>query len=425
VSRATILTGDCREVLATLPAASVQCVVTSPPYWRLRDYGVAGQLGLEATPDEYVAALVGVFREVRRVLRDDGCVWLNLGDTFAGQPAGNKTPSGFSQTRPSRISGNGDQETVALPRKDLSGLKPKDLIGIPWRVAFALQADGWWLRSDIIWAKPNPMPESVTDRPTKSHEYVFLLSKAERYYYDADAIAEPATDKGRVNGREWRTEDPSARPPGTSPRTLARLDWTERGRNARTVWTITTKPYPDAHFATFPPELPGRCILAGTSQRGCCPECGSPWERVVEYANDGTREHGPARALALGHSANGPTAVARAGDGRSSVTTGWQPTCDCYGTPPLLEYPAKPREPNEVPAWESACEPIRVERLRLLKEWGALSAIPCTILDPFGGSGTTAAVAVGNGRDAISIELNPAYTEMARRRIGPLFADAP
>jgi DNA modification methylase len=226
--------------------------------------------------------MVEVFREVRRVLRDDGTLWLNLGDSYSSQPAGNKTPSGFSQTRPSRISGNGDQETVALPAKD-TGLKPKDLIGIPWRVAFALQADGWWLRSDVVWSKPNPMPESVTDRPTKSHEYLFLLTKSARYYYDAQAIAEPATcaDPRLVDGFVPKPDngkhagDPQARAqrwPGIGPQHAAERDRNEHyepmemhpTRNARSVWSIPTSPYPEAHFATFPTEIPRRCILSGS-----------------------------------------------------------------------------------------------------------------------------------------------------------------
>ena len=312
-----ILCGDALTELRKLADESVNCCVTSPPYWGLRDYGTAkwegggsecdhlagplassksglhdgagcsesekvrtggmpfrevcgkcgahridSQLGLEKTPEEYVAKMVEVFREVRRVLRDDGTLWLNLGDSYASQPAGNKIPSGFSQTRPSRRTGDGNQETVRLPQKRF-GLKPKDLVGIPWRVAFALQADGWWLRQDIIWAKPNPMPESVRDRCTKAHEYIFMLTKSARYWYDAEAVKEVGAEKPRKKeggagesavDRKSRGHDNCMGTDGT--------------RNRRSVWTITTKPYAEAHFATFPPEIPELCIKTGCPKGG-------------------------------------------------------------------------------------------------------------------------------------------------------------
>ena len=231
----SLLTGDCRDVLRTLPDASVQTVVTSPPYYGLRDYGVAGQLGLEATPDAYIATMVAVFREVRRVLRDDGTVWCNLGDSYNGYMA-NQRGTGLETKR---------QQARAYiePGAGLrtSTAKNKDLLLMPARVALALQADGWWLRSDIIWAKPNPMPESCRDRPTSAHEHVFLLSKRSRYYYDAEAIREEGEGYGR----------------GTGPGAY-------RGRSCRNVWTIATHPYSAAHFATFPPTLAERCIRAGS-----------------------------------------------------------------------------------------------------------------------------------------------------------------
>ena len=253
-----ILNGDCREVLKTMPDCSVHCCVTSPPYFGLRDYKVDGQIGLEQTPDAYVAQLVAVFREVRRVLADDGTLWLNLGDSYSGSgkgPAGNL----------GKI--HNEREIKQTSGIVPDGLKPKDLIGIPWRVAFALQADGWYLRQDIIWHKPNPMPESVKDRCTKSHEYMFLLSKSERYYFDAEAIAEPSvtndprrpyTSVGakQIDGRtEWKSGE---RRGGN--------DFTKRNR--RDVWTVATKPYKGAHFATFPPELVRPCILAGCKKGG-------------------------------------------------------------------------------------------------------------------------------------------------------------
>lgn len=258
-----LLVGDCREMLRTLPDESVHCVVTSPPYWGLRDYGVDGQLGLEPTPEEYVANMVEVFREVRRVLRDDGTLWLNLGDSYANDGKWGGSSGGKHATALHGNTGIGRQKVT-------TGLKPKDLVGIPWRVAFALQADGWYLRSDIIWSKPNPMPESVRDRPTKAHEYVFLLSKDERYHYDADAIAEEATHAGRV----VKATGGDAKNAAMGRYGQTRTGFVERDnkvgdtRNARSVWTIATKPFPGAHFATFPPELAERCILAGCPKGG-------------------------------------------------------------------------------------------------------------------------------------------------------------
>ena len=252
--------GNAVECLQAMPAGIAQTCVTSPPYWGLRDYGADGQIGLEDSPDAYVARIVEVFRSVRRVLRDDGTLWLNLGDSYSANPGQRKITdkAGLKQT-----SKRGSTDS---PSRSVEDLGAKNLIGIPWRVAFALQADGWYLRSDIIWHKPNPMPESVTDRPTKSHEYVFLLSKSSRYYYDADAIREDGTGRnwmatgGNLVGSGVHKANDGYRDNG------AGRDHEEAryGRNARSVWTIATKPYSEAHFATFPTELPGRCIKAGS-----------------------------------------------------------------------------------------------------------------------------------------------------------------
>jgi DNA modification methylase len=260
--------GDALEVLRTLSDGIARCCVTSPPYFGLRDYGAEGQIGLEPTIDEYVSRLVEVFREVRRVLTDDGTLWLNLGDSYAGswgaqgrdgQMAGRSVVSARQIEQHPRLgSRNG-----ALDRAQ--GMKPKDLMGVPWTVAFALRADGWWLRSEIIWHKPNPMPESVTDRPTKSHEQVFLLSKSVRYFYDAEATRE--ADRGTDHPRSvLHRPEPSGgvMSPHAGIRRAAGRNG--HGRNARSVWTITTKPFPEAHFATFPPELPERCIKAGSAE---------------------------------------------------------------------------------------------------------------------------------------------------------------
>ena len=259
--------GDALECLSEMDDESVNCCVTSPPYWGLRDYGAGGQIGLENTPDEYVAKLVDVFGEVKRVLRDDGTLWLNLGDSYAtgGRGGGMTGPSGEKQR---------SNKGALLGPKSIPppGLKQKDLVGIPWRVAFALQADGWYLRSDIIWSKPNPMPESVTDRPTKAHEYLFLLSKSARYYYDADAIAEPLTSDPKRWGRHTK-KDPGAQAVHPRPMFSADRDGTNWGngetRNRRSVWTVSTQPYTGAHFATYPPSLVDPCVLAG------CPEGGT------------------------------------------------------------------------------------------------------------------------------------------------------
>lgn len=235
----TVLEGDCREVLTTLPSELAQCCVTSPPYFGLRDYENGGQIGLEATPDAYVAELVAVFREVRRVLKNDGTLWLNLGDSYARTGGTDRKVSETAQVGSTRNTLLQIQNRTTTAAQ--FGAKEKNLLGIPWRVAFALQADGWYLRSDIIWHKPNAMPESVTDRPTKEHEYVFLLSKSARYFYDAEAIAEQSVQRkgGVFTGA--------------------------KSRNARTVWPIATKPFKGAHFATMPAELVERCIKAGSA----------------------------------------------------------------------------------------------------------------------------------------------------------------
>jgi DNA modification methylase len=379
-----IIPGDCIAGLRTLPDASVHCCVTSPPYWGLRDYGHDGQIGLESTPEAYVARMVEVFREVRRVLREDGTLWLNLGDSYAAARGGTSMPA---ETLAGGVSGRGDtvakrgRESGYTPHRDPAahGLKHKDLVGIPWRVAFALQADGWWLRQDIIWHKPNPMPESVLDRCTKAHEYVFLLTKSERYYYDAEAVKEP--------GRDWGTRDrkPGSAfvdgTPGRSKQSGGKNCDFSCGRNRRSVWTITTKPYSGAHFAVMPPDLVEPCIKAGCPEQ-CCPVCGKGWERVVK--REKRFESGSGRSgnaiegkQDLGASETNSTPDIRMGPVVSVQTLGWEPACDCNG----------------------------------------IGRLPGTVLDPFAGSGTTLAVAAELGRNAIGCELNPEYIALAERRI--------
>ena len=293
---ALLLTGDAKSRLRSLPSGKVACCITSPPYWGLRDYGHAGQIGLEDTPEAYVSKIVEVFREVKRVLRDDGTLWLNLGDSYM---------SGGRTTRAPDAKYDGVREmTTRAVTPD--GLKPKDLIGIPWRVAFALQADGWYLRQDIIWHKPNPMPESVRDRCTKAHEYIFLLSKSERYFYDAEAVSEASVQPERA-GKIERSFS-TGKPEVVLRQDVGRSVMRTATRNRRSVWTVATHPFKGAHFATFPPNLIEPCLLAGS-------------------------------------------------------------------------------RPSSV------------------------------VLDPFGGSGTTAVVALNQGRSVVSIELNPAYIEISRQRL--------
>jgi DNA modification methylase len=255
--------GDCLTELQSLSDCSVDCCITSPPYWGLRDYGCSGQLGLEKTPEEYVSNMVNLFREVRRVLKSDGTLWLNLGDSYAGSGHGY-----LSEPRGKQVTNKGTNFMCDLPPAEIpKGLKAKDLVGIPWRVAFALQADGWYLRQDIIWAKPNPMPESVTDRCTKSHEYIFLLTKSARYYYDNEAIKEKGIMESS-GSHQRNTIDTHGTGGGNTgindAKHRMKLELMENGyvmRNKRSVWTVSTKPFKEAHFATFPKDLILPCVL--------------------------------------------------------------------------------------------------------------------------------------------------------------------
>jgi DNA modification methylase len=409
-----IIQGDCIEGLRTLPDARVHCCVTSPPYWGLRDYGHDGQIGLEATPEAYVARMVEVFREVRRVLRDDGTCWVNLGDSYAGNASsgGKNSNDGGPAVR-----------VAGVPTKRGDGIKPKDLCGIPWRVAFALQADGWWLRQDIIWHKPNPMPESVRDRCTKAHEYVFLLTKSERYFYDAEAVSEPVSESSvaRVSQSTWGEQAGSDRVPGktngpmkavlkrsgnkerrpasdrgvpadtqgrTSGAVAGSVPWAGTTRNKRSVWTVTTRPYKGAHFAVMPAALVEPCIKAGCPEQ-CCPVCGKGWERVVE------RKRPPVECYT---NSNKPDAIqpCQGGGGMGQKLNDW--------------YKANP--PVQL-GWQPACK------------CAASDTVPGTVLDPFAGSGTTLAVAAELGRNAIGCELNPEYIELANQRIAKLKAKMP
>jgi len=376
--RNQILVGDAREQLARIPDGSVQCCVTSPPYFGLRDYGTAAwhggdpecqhgverwdgpkqtqgaqsghsasrnrlnrlscecgaikqdlQLGLESTPTEYVTSLVDVLRDVRRTLRHDGTLWLNLGDSYANDGKWGGRTSG------KHAAGVHGKDTSIGRSKRNTGLKSKDLVGIPWMVAFALRDDGWYLRSDIIWAKGNCMPESVTDRPTKSHEYVFLLTKSQDYFYDQDAVREPASvNKPWADSTNGGNKYAITR--GDCGRSTSLGKPADELRNRRTVWNINPKPYKGAHFAVMPEELASLCIKAGTSERGCCCKCGAPCHRTA-------------------------------------------PGCTC----------------------EAGIE-------------------PCLVLDPFSGAGTTAVTAARLGRAYLGVDLNSSYVELALKRLAPV-----
>lgn len=361
---------------------SVHMCVTSPPYWGLRSYLDNNdplkhyELGLEPTPDEFVAKMVAIFREVWRVLRPDGSCWVNLGDTFATSANGRSAAD-------TKAAGNDDRTFRDKPfNTAVGGLKPKDLCMIPARVALALQADGWWLRSEIVWNKSNPMPESVTDRPTKSHEMVYLLAKSERYFYDAEAIKEAADPKyaGRYEYEfnVGKKENDGAGRPDRASNTPGLKEFSGT-RNRRSVWTISTQSYSGAHYATFPVKLVEPCILAGTSARGVCPKCGNPWTRVVERGQllagngagridnyTGNLDNATENQY---RGANFRKSGFAPGHRYESVTTGWQPTCSC----------------------------------------GCADTVPAIVLDPFAGSGTVGEVARQLGRRFVGIDLNPTY----------------
>jgi DNA modification methylase len=370
-----IIPGDCIEGMRTLPDASVHCCVTSPPYWNLRDYGHDGQIGLESTPEAYVARMVEVFREVRRILRDDGVLFLNLGDSYFSTTKG--TGGSNPETSPKQAwKGQENGQGFAPVRLNAGGLpiKPKDLIGIPWRVAFALQADGWWLRQDIIWHKPNPMPESVTDRCTKAHEYVFLLTKSERYFYDAEAVSEAQTTNGQGGFSNKATLKSVVLGASHKP---SLVNATNDGRrNRRSVWTVTTKPYSGAHFAVMPADLVEPCIKAGCPEQ-CCRVCGRGWDRVVEKQRTATRPGNESKYGTPEEDIRGGSVTLRERHLVSTQTLGWKPACECAAT----------------------------------------GTIPGAVLDPFAGSGTTLAVAAEQGRNAIGCELNPEYIALAKKRI--------
>ena len=380
-----LVRADCRH---TIPLAdeSVHCVVTSPPYWQLRDYKVPGQIGLEPTIQEYVATIVEVFREVRRVLRKDGVAWLNLGDSFNDYNGGAGPGSNFdrvncyrSDNRPKRDGGSG---------LTCKSLKPKDLVGMPWRVALALQEDGWWLRRDVIWGKKAPMRESIRDRPITAHEYLFLLSRSRRYFYDHIAVRQP--DKGGDHRRKKRKR--TERSNGLF-RPQSQLNAHEsrngHGANLGSVWMLGTEGYRGQHYATFPTRLVVPCIKAGTSEKGCCPECGKPWKRILERV--------PISSSAP-ESPHWPAAWASGTGRRHNEKVGRHP------------LPIADRDPR------------RVVTIEVAKGWKpgcdhGHEPVPCTVLDPFSGHATTTVVALALKRRSIGLELSPKYLKESRRRI--------
>lgn len=385
-SRWGVAVGDALASLRAMPDGCVQCVVTSPPYYAIRDYGVDGQIGLEQSPEEFIGKLVDVFREVRRVLRADGTCWVNMGDTYANDPKSRRSVSGPG------LQGGANQDCV--PKSWRTGeLKKKDLIGVPWMLAFALRADGWYLRSECIWFKSNVMPESVSDRPVRTHEQVFLLSKSPRYFYDAEAIKEPVsgTANSRGNGVNPKASSANRNRSKQNKSFSAAVAGLVDTRNKRTVWKIPVARFKGAHFATFPAQLVLPCVLAGTSEAGCCAACGSPICRVVKKVRRPTR---PGENTKV------------------KVPAGWDTAPGGHGREKRRDSaevgnrdPERHVTTTETVGWEAGCK------------CDAGDSIGCVVLDPFAGSGTTLAVAVEHGRRAVGLELNQQYAEMIRERM--------
>ena len=440
----SILQGHVLEVLRTLPEESVHCVVTSRPYWGLRTYGTApqvwggdctcphswetvtipsgngqvthpmtagslnaasatrsprastsctkcgawkGELGLEPTPELYVDHLAAVFDALWRVLRPDGSLWLNLGDTYCTHPAGLTGAKRWKASTLPIKDRTGPEQAGSIDKRP-PGLKEKDLVGIPWAVAFELRRRGWFLREDIVWAKRNPMPEPVRDRPTRSHEYVFLMTRSPRYFYDAEAVREPiqASSLRRLRHHLPNPRDNpqygSKHPRGDFRRFPLLANTDPKGRNLRSVWQIATQPYPGAHFATFPEALAEVCIRAGTSQKGACANCGTPYAHIVRAEGGGIgHDWHPLKTLAMGRGQGIAAPGIHDGTYRR-VDLGYRKLCHC--------------------------ETRRV--------------VPCVVLDPFMGSGTVLAVARRLGRRSVGIDLNPGYADLARERVDSVVA---
>jgi DNA modification methylase len=507
----TILQGHVLDVLKSLPSESVHCCVTSPPYLGLRSYGTnpqvwggekdcqhewvsyvrkgtsggtksakvqikgednfqivpdseqaicakcgswKGELGSESDPEMFIAHLVEVFREVRRVLRKDGTLYVNMGDSFTG--------SGFHPGGSEKQQSNKGAVSARLPTKTGRGMKAKDLMEIPSMLAQALREDGWYLRARIPWLKVNALPESVQDRPTCAVEYFFMLTKNKTPFYDLDAVRTNASEASlkRIHERSFtsqagggkdygngiashrsarRTLENFAQNPGRSRRNsdwfmesldclieqqrdyLAHLEKIKEDggllldKNKEPLALIVnTQGFPGSHFATFNPRLIEPLIKASTSEKGCCPKCGAPWMRVVEKTTQ-EPSYRKGNQPETVHAYHGESDTRTLGMVQQSNTIGWEPSCKCYGTPPLPKYPHRIENESD-PDYEIRIAPIRTKRMQLLSEWSLLEVIPCTILDPFAGSGTTLLVSTKLGRRSIGIELNPQYVEMIKQR---------
>jgi DNA modification methylase len=453
-----IVQGDVREVLPALAADSFDCIATSPPYYGLRDYGTAmweggdlacdhsqrslvspastlrnderkhtgpyegeksvfhkmpfrdvcgkcgarridAQIGLETTLDEYLETMVAVCRELRRVLKPSGVFFLNIGDSYCSTDKWGGGRNGNNGKH--SIASDGSVPSWAVRAKKVAqhGLKPKDLMLVPERLGIALQADGWWVRSRIVWAKANPMPESCTDRPTSAHETIWMLTKSARYFWDAEAVKEGVSES--PNAAWWRrnfderrlAKELSLKKSGTYGGPPGKRDPNISSRNVRNVWTFASQPFPDAHFATFPPELAERCIKAGSSERGCCPACGKPWVRVLDDSNRKNSSPGGHALELLASGVDGMHKNRKLG---------------CQYTKWLNENPKK------LMGWQPCCK------------CPAADPVPSRILDCFAGAGTTGLVADRLGRDCTLIDLNTHYAEMALNRIRddcPMFAE--
>ena len=373
---------DVLDALREIPDATVQCCVTSPPYYGLRDYKVAGQIGLEPTLDEFLSRLVAVFREVRRVLHPTGIAWVNMGDSY-GQNQGGKVgtkPGTKCKPRDGMPSSWGAGLATPIDRK-ANGLREKSLLNVPYRLAFALADDGWLHRDTVIWHKPAPMPESVRDRCTKAWEPIFMFTRQPRYFADMEgvrmrAVSAPHAPKNRA------TADAGHLRNDIGTEAMGRV-WGTTHSNLRNVWRMSSEPYKGAHFATFPSELPRRCLKIGTSPRGCCPTCRAPWVRVTERiaGKPNTALAVYQRARNDGATSGGVDNSTLGGSHGGRSTTGWKPICRCPASDP----------------------------------------VPCLVLDPFSGSGTTMRVAAELGLDGIGIDLSDDYLHLARERVGSLY----
>jgi len=443
----TVINADVLKALKSLPDGCVQTVITSPPYYLLRNYHVEGQLGLEKTPAEYIQNLVIVFRELKRVLRDDGTCWCNMGDSYAGSGRGPTGKTGIQNAE--KRQGFTNNEDPAGKRRNHTdapaGFKAKDLMGMPWALAFALRDDGWYLRTDIVWEKPNPMPESVKDRPTRSHEFIFLLTKSQKYFYDAEAIREPVSGgthaRGNYKGDLPKTAAPGkgikqnssfvkatwGQPPkpnkqdtlGKATYTGFNKRWKERKnydnlcsgicgtarthsgnsmgnfaptRNKRDVWKIATQSRPEAHFASFPDELARICIKAGTSEYGCCPACGAPYARVLKKVASTMNIRVRDNVKGIIDQKSGLGSRYKASE-EEIAEYSYEKNAKCEGEAAGF---------TETIGWRPTCS------------CQAGDPVPCVTLDPFMGRGTVALVSRSLGRSSIGIELNPEYVEISR-----------